>query len=184
MLDLQTRLDRRMTRLRQELEDAGVTLGDTTTTGTLGITTAGTFLSSRAITLGALGAWIGARRAGLLLPPIADAIAPGIALAQAIGRWGNYFNQELFGSPTSLPWGLEIDPAHRPVGYEQFATFHPTFSRYSYLRDGSFPSRPAPASLPWAERLPTTSTARTTTALEPSERISAKSPCIARTTVW
>jgi len=80
-----------------------------------------------AVTLGALGAWIGARRAGLLLPPIADAIAPGIALAQAIGRWGNYFNQELFGSPTSLPWGLEIDPAHRPVGYEQFATFHPTF---------------------------------------------------------
>jgi len=80
-----------------------------------------------AVTLGALGAWIGARRAGLLLPPIADAIAPGIALAQAIGRWGNYFNQELFGSPTNLPWGLEIDPAHRPVGYEQFATFHPTF---------------------------------------------------------
>ena len=80
-----------------------------------------------AVTLGALGAWIGARRAGLLLPPIADAIAPGIALAQAIGRWGNYFNQELFGSPTSLPWGLEIEPAHRPVGYEQFATFHPTF---------------------------------------------------------
>ena len=80
-----------------------------------------------AVTLGALGAWIGARRAGVLLPPVADAIAPGIALAQAIGRWGNYFNQELFGSPTTLPWGLEIDPAHRPAGYEQFATFHPTF---------------------------------------------------------
>ena len=56
-----------------------------------------------------------------------DAVAPGIVLAQAISRWGNYFNQELFGRPTSLPWGLEIDLAHRPTGYEQYATFHPTF---------------------------------------------------------
>lgn len=80
-----------------------------------------------AVTLGALGAWIGARRAGVLLPPVADAIAPGIALAQAIGRWGNWFNQELFGAPTDLPWGLQIDAVHRPAGYEQFATFHPTF---------------------------------------------------------
>jgi prolipoprotein diacylglyceryl transferase len=80
-----------------------------------------------AVTLGALGAWIAARRAGVLLPPVADAIAPGIALAQAIGRWGNWFNQELFGAPTDLPWGLEIDGAHRPGGYEQFTTFHPTF---------------------------------------------------------
>ena len=80
-----------------------------------------------AVTLGALGAWIGARRAGVLLPPVADAVAPGVALAQAIGRWGNWFNQELFGAPTNLPWGLEIDAAHRPGGYEQFATFHPTF---------------------------------------------------------
>jgi phosphatidylglycerol---prolipoprotein diacylglyceryl transferase len=56
-----------------------------------------------------------------------DAIAPGIVLAQAIGRWGNYFNQELFGRPTGLPWGLEIDAAHRPAGYTQYATFHPTF---------------------------------------------------------
>jgi prolipoprotein diacylglyceryl transferase len=56
-----------------------------------------------------------------------DAIAPGLVLAQAIGRWGNYFNQELFGRPTSLPWGLEIDVAHRPAGYTQYATFHPTF---------------------------------------------------------
>ena len=80
-----------------------------------------------AVTLGALGAWIGARRKGILLPPFADAIAPGIVLAQAIGRWGNYFNQELFGAPTTLPWGLQIDVDHRPVGYEQFATFHPTF---------------------------------------------------------
>ncbi len=80
-----------------------------------------------AVALGGVGAWIGARRAGVLLPPVADAIAPGIVAAQAIGRWGNYFNQELFGSPTTLPWGLEIDPAHRPSGYEEFGTFHPTF---------------------------------------------------------
>lgn len=80
-----------------------------------------------AVALGALGAWIGARRAGVLLPPVADAIAPGIAVAQAIGRWGNWFNSELFGAPTDLPWGLEIAAQHRPAGYEQFATFHPTF---------------------------------------------------------
>ncbi len=80
-----------------------------------------------AIALGAVGAWIGANRVGIRLAPLADAIAPGIVLAQAIGRWGNYFNQELFGSPTSLPWGLEIDLRYRPSGYEQFETFHPTF---------------------------------------------------------
>lgn len=80
-----------------------------------------------AVTLGALGALIGARRAGVLLPPVADAIAPGIALAQVIGRLGNWFNQELFGAPTTVPWALEIDAAHRPAGYESFATFHPTF---------------------------------------------------------
>ena len=80
-----------------------------------------------AVALGGLGAWIGARRLGVALPPIADAIAPGIALAQAIGRWGNWFNQELFGAPTTLPWGLEIAPQYRPEGYAEFATFHPTF---------------------------------------------------------
>ena len=80
-----------------------------------------------AVTLGALGAWIGAKRAKVALPPIADAIAPGIALAQAIGRFGNWFNQELFGAPTTLPWALEIDPTHRPTGYESFSTFQPTF---------------------------------------------------------
>jgi len=61
------------------------------------------------------------------LPPIADAIAPGIALAQAIGRWGNWFNQELFGRPTDVPWALQIDEGKRPAGYEEFTTFHPTF---------------------------------------------------------
>jgi prolipoprotein diacylglyceryl transferase len=58
---------------------------------------------------------------------IMDAMTVGIMVAQAIGRWGNYFNQELFGEPTRLPWGLEIDRAHRPAGYTQFTTFHPTF---------------------------------------------------------
>jgi len=79
------------------------------------------------IALGVLvGLWA-ARRRGLALVPLLDAAAPALALAQAIGRWGNYFNQELFGKPTSLPWGLEIDLAHRPPGYEGYATFHPTF---------------------------------------------------------
>ena len=76
---------------------------------------------------GAIGAWIGCRRKGIPLPPFGDAIAPGIILAQAIGRLGNYFNQELFGAPTDLPWGLEISPVNRPAGYEVFETFHPTF---------------------------------------------------------
>ena len=80
-----------------------------------------------AIALGFVGAWIGCRRQGLHFARFADALAPGIVLAQAIGRLGNYFNQELFGRPTQLPWGLEIDPLHRPAGYAQFATFHPTF---------------------------------------------------------
>ena len=80
-----------------------------------------------AVALGALGAWIGARRMGIRLPAFADAAAPGIVLAQAIGRWGNYFNQELFGRPTTLPWGLEIDLVHRPAAYLTTTTFHPTF---------------------------------------------------------
>ncbi|MFC4030401.1 prolipoprotein diacylglyceryl transferase [Streptomyces polygonati] len=80
-----------------------------------------------AIALGALGAWIGCRRRGIALPAYADAIAPGIALAQAIGRWGNWFNQELYGRATTLPWGLKIDPAHRPEGTPGLATYQPTF---------------------------------------------------------
>jgi prolipoprotein diacylglyceryl transferase len=58
---------------------------------------------------------------------VMDCMAPGILAAQAIGRWGNWFNQELFGKPTSLPWGLEISLVHRPPGYTAFTTFHPTF---------------------------------------------------------
>ena len=56
-----------------------------------------------------------------------DCIAPGLLAAQALGRWGNYFNQELFGGPTDLPWGLEISPSKRPPGYLNVETFHPTF---------------------------------------------------------
>ena len=58
---------------------------------------------------------------------VMDCMSVGIVLAQAIGRWGNYFNQELFGKPTSLPWGLEIAQRHRPTGYLQYSTFQPTF---------------------------------------------------------
>jgi prolipoprotein diacylglyceryl transferase len=61
-----------------------------------------------AIALGALGAWIGARRRGVKLPPLADALAPGIVFAQALGRWGNWFNNELYGDSTTKPWGLTI----------------------------------------------------------------------------
>ncbi len=80
-----------------------------------------------AIAFGLVGAYIGCRRAGVSFVTFADAAAPGILIAQAIGRMGNYFNQELFGGPTDLPWALEISPAFRPAGFEEFATFHPTF---------------------------------------------------------
>ena len=56
-----------------------------------------------------------------------DALAPGILLAQAVGRWGNWFNHELFGRPTTLPWALKIPVDYRPLGYQRFSTFHPTF---------------------------------------------------------
>ncbi|TDX02469.1 prolipoprotein diacylglyceryl transferase [Kribbella sp. VKM Ac-2566] len=80
-----------------------------------------------AVGFGALGAWIACRRAKVPFLAVADAMAPGIALAQIFGRFGNYFNQELFGGPTTKPWGLEIATDHRPAGYADFATFHPTF---------------------------------------------------------
>jgi prolipoprotein diacylglyceryl transferase len=80
-----------------------------------------------AISLGAIGAWIACHRAGVKLGPVAGAAAPGIALAQAIGRWGNWFNQELYGRPSSLPWALEIAPEHRLAGFENVATYQPTF---------------------------------------------------------
>jgi prolipoprotein diacylglyceryl transferase len=85
-----------------------------------------------AIAMGALGIIIAARRKGIRLLPVLDAIAPTVLVAQAIGRWGNWFNQELFGKPTDLPWALEIDAEHRPPGYFLDDTFHPTFL-YEFL---------------------------------------------------
>jgi prolipoprotein diacylglyceryl transferase len=79
-----------------------------------------------AIALGGVGAWIGCRRRGIKLPPFADAVVPGVAVAQALGRWGNYFNQELFGRPTSLPWAVQIDP-DRPSTVPGVTTYQPTF---------------------------------------------------------
>jgi prolipoprotein diacylglyceryl transferase len=73
-----------------------------------------------------VGLWVG-RRKGVRLPVALDVVAPALPLAQAIGRLGNWFNQELFGGPTTLPWGLEIDPARRPEAYRAVETFHPTF---------------------------------------------------------
>ncbi|OBJ15409.1 prolipoprotein diacylglyceryl transferase [Mycobacterium colombiense] len=70
-----------------------------------------------AVALGGVGAWIGCRRHGIPLPAFADALAPGIILAQAIGRLGNYFNQELYGRETTLPWGLEVFYRRDPSGY-------------------------------------------------------------------
>jgi len=82
-----------------------------------------------AIALGAVGAWIGTRRAHVRLASFADSAAPALLVAQAIGRLGNWFNQELFGSPTTLPWGLRIDPAGPtfPDGMSPDTLFHPTF---------------------------------------------------------
>lgn len=76
-----------------------------------------------AIALGAVGAWIGCRRRGIPLPAWADALAPGIALAQACGRWGNWFNQELYGRETDVPWALKISEGPNRVA----GTYHPTF---------------------------------------------------------
>ncbi|MFF3436935.1 prolipoprotein diacylglyceryl transferase [Streptosporangium sp. NPDC002721] len=79
-----------------------------------------------AVALGGVGVWLGCRGRGISLTAVADTVAPGIVVAQAIGRWGNYFNQELFGRPTDLPWGLEIDP-DRPGTVPGEDTYHPAF---------------------------------------------------------
>ncbi len=76
---------------------------------------------------GVVGAILIARRRGFPLADLFYATAPALPVAQAIGRFGNWFNQELFGKPTDLPWGLEIDPIHRPTAYLDSTTFHPTF---------------------------------------------------------
>jgi prolipoprotein diacylglyceryl transferase len=76
---------------------------------------------------GVLVGLIAAHRRGIDVRVMLDIAAPAVALAQAIGRWGNWWNQELFGSPTSLPWALQIDDAHLPAGHASGTTFHPTF---------------------------------------------------------
>jgi prolipoprotein diacylglyceryl transferase len=101
-----------------------------------------------AIWNGGLGIWGGIalatvvcvwrmRRLGVNVTGMMDAVAPSLLIASGIGRIGNYFNQELFGKPTSLPWGLAIDPAQRPPGYSQYATFQPTFL-YELIWDLAF----------------------------------------------
>jgi prolipoprotein diacylglyceryl transferase len=91
-----------------------------------------------AIALGGVGVWIGARRKGIRVPAVIDAMAPGLLVAQALGRWGNWFNQELFGKPSTQPWALKIDISNRPPGYEEFATFQPTFLYESIWDLGAF----------------------------------------------
>jgi phosphatidylglycerol:prolipoprotein diacylglycerol transferase len=76
---------------------------------------------------GILALWIYCRQKKLNLVTWLDFIVPGLALAQAIGRWGNFFNQELYGAPTNLPWKIYIDPAHRLPGFESIAYYHPLF---------------------------------------------------------
>lgn len=82
-----------------------------------------------ALIFGALGAYLGARSAGIKFMAYADAVAPGLLLAQAVGRWGNYFNQELFGTPTTAPWGLQIEATNPawPVGLPAGTLMQPTF---------------------------------------------------------
>src|SRR5579875_2713067 len=91
-----------------------------------------------AVWTGGLGIWGGVaaaaavgvwrlRRAGASVTVFMEAVAPALLVAQAVGRIGNYFNKELFGKPTSLPWGLEIPLNYRPPGYTQFSTFQPSF---------------------------------------------------------
>ncbi|EGX57725.1 prolipoprotein diacylglyceryltransferase-like protein [Streptomyces zinciresistens K42] len=95
---------------------------------------------------GALGAWIAARRRGIDFAAFADAVAPAVLVGQAIGRIGCWFNQELYGRPTTLPWGLEIDPANRPAATPDAATYHPTFAYEAIWNLG------AAAVVIWAER--------------------------------
>jgi prolipoprotein diacylglyceryl transferase len=79
------------------------------------------------IFLGVLAGYVVARRAGVDAWLLADCLAPGLLVAQAIGRFGNWWNQELFGKPSDLPWALEIDPENRPLEYLDRETFHPAF---------------------------------------------------------
>jgi prolipoprotein diacylglyceryl transferase len=82
-----------------------------------------------AIALGTFAAYLTFKRVNRTqdFSVFADALAPGLLLAQAIGRWGNWFNNELFGKPTQLPWALKVPAEFRPLGFENFSTFQPTF---------------------------------------------------------
>jgi phosphatidylglycerol---prolipoprotein diacylglyceryl transferase len=80
-----------------------------------------------AIAAGLLALWWTTRRRGIRLPAFLDIAVPGLALAQAFGRWGNWANQEAFGTPSDLPWAVEIEPSRRPEEYAAAETFHPTF---------------------------------------------------------
>lgn len=82
---------------------------------------------------GLIVGWLWARRQAWPWWKILDQLVVALPLGQAIGRWGNYFNQELFGRPTNLPWGIPIDLANRPAGWELFTRFHPTFLYESLL---------------------------------------------------
>ena len=87
---------------------------------------------------GLLGLWAFAAKYKVRFLEWTDYCAPGLILAQALGRWGNFFNQELYGPPTDLPWGISIAPAHRLAGFEMFERFHPTFFYESVLDFGGF----------------------------------------------
>ncbi len=76
---------------------------------------------------GVFGIWIFCKRRSLPFPDFMDTIAPALPLGQAIGRWGNYVNQELYGRPTNLPWAIKIEPAFRAPEYADFETYHPLF---------------------------------------------------------
>jgi phosphatidylglycerol---prolipoprotein diacylglyceryl transferase len=80
-----------------------------------------------AVAGGVLALWLFSRRHKLSFLVWLDVLAPAIALGQAIGRWGNFLNQELYGAPTKLPWAIYIDPQHRLPGFENQAYYHPTF---------------------------------------------------------
>lgn len=80
-----------------------------------------------AVIAGAVALYLFVRKRGLSFAAWADIIVPGLALGQAIGRWGNFVNQELYGAPTSLPWKIFIDPAHRLAGFADQAYYHPLF---------------------------------------------------------
>lgn len=86
-----------------------------------------------AVIAGAIVLYFYSRKRGLRFAEWADIAAPSLPLGQAIGRWGNFFNQELYGAPTNLPWAIRIDETHRVAGYEQFEYYHPLFLYESIL---------------------------------------------------